>query len=131
MAILSERLTQLREEKGWSKTLVAQKLGLKNMATYANYEYGTREPDIDTLKRIASLYDVTIDYLLGQNQTPKWADQRDTLDLKKFIDEDAGMTYDGDNLTEEELEQLNVAFTQIFWKRRKAERKIARDGKEE
>lgn len=38
MSILSKRLTNLREEKGWTKTLVVHKLGLKNLGTYANWE---------------------------------------------------------------------------------------------
>ncbi len=46
------------------KTLVANKLGLKNMATYANWEYGTREPDNQSLIDLAAIYGVTVDYLL-------------------------------------------------------------------
>lgn len=47
---LSIKLTNLREERGWSKTYVSKKLGLSNMQTYANYEYGSREPDLEILK---------------------------------------------------------------------------------
>ena len=52
---ISERITALREQRGWSKTYVAKKLGL-NLSTYANYEYGNREPDISTLQKIADLF---------------------------------------------------------------------------
>lgn len=125
-----ERLKALRTERNLTQEELSKMVNVSSK-TVGAWERGTRQPSIEAITKLAEIFNVTTDYLLGQNQTPKWADQRDTLDLKKFIDEDAGMTYDGDNLTEEELEQLNVAFTQIFWKRRKAERKIARDAKEE
>lgn len=54
-----QRLINLRDNRNWSKTEVARKLGLSSMQRYANYEYGTNEPDSNMLKQIADLYDVT------------------------------------------------------------------------
>lgn len=120
MSEFSERITKLREEKGWSKTYVSKLLGLNNLATYANYEYGKREPDQYTINKIADLYGVTTDYLYGRNKTPKWANQKDTSDLEKFLkDNEGSMTYGGENLTEEEKQQVRVAMATIFWKRHK------------
>lgn len=62
---LGMKLTNLREKRDWSKTQVANKLGLSSMQKYANYEYGIRQPDFETLVKIADLYEVTTDYLLG------------------------------------------------------------------
>lgn len=66
MSIFSERLTNLREEKGWSKTYVAKLIGASSMQTYANWEYGRTEPDFDTVKKLADLFSVSTDYLLGR-----------------------------------------------------------------
>ncbi|WP_345807516.1 helix-turn-helix transcriptional regulator [Bacillus pumilus] len=33
-------------------------------ATYARYETGDNEPDIDTLRRLAELYKISIEYLI-------------------------------------------------------------------
>lgn len=68
MQKLAERLTILREEHEWTKTYVAKQLGLKNLGTYANWEYGTREPDNEMLTKIAQLYNVSTDYLLGLSE---------------------------------------------------------------
>ena len=68
MSAMSERITALREQRGWSKTYVAKKLEL-NLSTYDNYEYGNREPDIKTLADIAKLFDVTTDYLVEGAQS--------------------------------------------------------------
>ncbi|MEC1543101.1 helix-turn-helix domain-containing protein [Bacillus halotolerans] len=62
--ITGKILTELREKKGWSKSLVAKKLGIKTMSTYANWEYGLRKPDGEMLVKIAELYGVTTDYIL-------------------------------------------------------------------
>lgn len=58
-----DRLKLLREEKGWSKTEVAKKLGISYSA-YSNYEYGNREPNQEMTKRIANIYEVSVLYLL-------------------------------------------------------------------
>lgn len=68
MQPLAKRLQLLREEKEWTKTYVAKQLGLNNLGTYANWEYGTREPDSEMLSKIASLYDVSTDFLLGRTE---------------------------------------------------------------
>lgn len=62
-------LENLREKKGWTKSLVAKKLGIKTVSTYANWEYGLRTPDKEMLAKIADLYGVTTDYLItGENK---------------------------------------------------------------
>lgn len=69
MPEFGERLTNLRESRGWSKTYVAKAIGLSSMQTYANYEYGRREPDFNTVNKLASLFDVSADYLLGRKSS--------------------------------------------------------------
>lgn len=64
MSKFSEKLINLRESHDWSKTYVATHIGLNNMQTYANWEYGKSEPDQDMLKRLANLYEVSVDFLL-------------------------------------------------------------------
>lgn len=65
MPNLSNRLTLLREKQGWSKAETARRLGLKAPSTYGNWEYGIREPDLEMVTQIATLYDVSVDYYLA------------------------------------------------------------------
>lgn len=110
------RLINLRDSRNWSKTEVARKLGLSSMQRYANYEYGTNEPDLNMLKQIADLYDVTTDYLLGEDSASKWIARKDTTDLKDFLTAHVdSMRYGGEALTEEERQQVRVAMAVIFW----------------
>lgn len=80
-------LKKLRENRGWTKTQVAEKLG-KSLATYANYEYGIRDPDTNTLIKIADLYDISIDYLVGRTENPVQASQMDKEFYKAILDPD-------------------------------------------
>lgn len=68
MPKLSHRLTILREQKGWTKAETARRLGLNVTSTYGNWEYGIREPDIEMLRHISMLFDVSVDYLVGQKK---------------------------------------------------------------
>jgi transcriptional regulator with XRE-family HTH domain len=44
---------------------VAEKIGV-GQPTYTNYESGIREPNGDTIVKLANLFDTTTDYLLGR-----------------------------------------------------------------
>ncbi|EAD7009177.1 XRE family transcriptional regulator [Listeria monocytogenes] len=85
MPNLSNRLTLLREKQGWSKAETARRLGLKAPSTYGNWEYGIREPDLEMVTQIATLYDVSVDYLLGQQSIPIYApsELQDEKDIGK------------------------------------------------
>ena len=60
-----ERLIQLREEKGMTKTAVASYIGISS-AGYGYYESGQRTPPPDMLMKISELFNVSVDYLLGK-----------------------------------------------------------------
>ena len=64
------RLKELRNNKGLSQAAIAERFGITQQA-YANYERGTRQPDYDTLKKLADYFNVTTDYLLGRDILPK------------------------------------------------------------
>lgn len=68
--MLKERLIQLREEKSLTKKDVAGFLKI-DQSTYGKYELGKREPDYDTLLRIADFFDVSLDFLLGRSDLHK------------------------------------------------------------
>lgn len=60
----------LRKHIGLTQKEIADQLGISRQA-YANYETGNREPDLSTLKQLADIFSVSVDYLLGNEITPK------------------------------------------------------------
>ena len=67
MADLGERLARLRRMEGMTQEELAGKLGV-HRATLASWEIGRMKPRTDTLRRIASLFGISLSYLLDSEQ---------------------------------------------------------------
>ncbi|WP_119327527.1 helix-turn-helix transcriptional regulator [Companilactobacillus musae] len=120
--MFGQRLRALRISNSYTQASLSDKIGVSEK-TIGTWERGTREPPMATTVKLADIFDVTLDYLYGRNETPQWAKQKDTVDLKFFLDRNlVGAFYDGDELTEEQKAKLEIALTQIFWDQRKKER---------
>lgn len=66
---LSERLKQLRTERGLSQKDLAKKIEISDR-NYQRYEYGEREPVASVLVAIANFYNISLDYLVGRSNDP-------------------------------------------------------------
>ena len=64
--MLGEKIKLYRESKNMTQGEVAEILGVK-AATISKYEAGTLEPNIESLKKFAELYEVSIDELLKED----------------------------------------------------------------
>lgn len=113
---IGKRITNLREQNKVSQETLASYLNI-DRTSLSRLENGKRKISSDEIKLISKFFNVTSDYLLGISQTPAWATKKDTLELRNFIDENSegGMTFDGEDLTREEKEKVEIAMTQIFW----------------
>lgn len=69
MSIFSERLTTLRKQGEKTQNDVSKELKIA-LRAYQNYEYGTAEPRLSTLVKLADFYGVSLDYLAGRRDTP-------------------------------------------------------------
>jgi transcriptional regulator with XRE-family HTH domain len=64
MANISERLIELRTERGYTQQNVADYLKI-DRSNYSKYELGKLEVNLDMLIALAKLYNVSTDFLLG------------------------------------------------------------------
>ena len=81
-----ERLKYLREKKGLTQKDVATRLGLEP-AAISKYELDMREPNIEALKKLATIFNVSIDYLLGRTSDVFTSEaDKDVLDLSLIKD---------------------------------------------
>ncbi len=60
-----KRIRDLREDNDLYQRQVAKQLGI-DQSTYSNYESGRINVPLDMVIRLADLYKVNIDYLLGR-----------------------------------------------------------------
>lgn len=63
MQTFAERLISLREDKGWKKKELAEKLHVRD-SMISQYESGRCMPSYDVIITIARLFHVSVDYLL-------------------------------------------------------------------
>lgn len=66
MATYSERIKELRKNKHLSQLDLAEKLGV-NKVTVSQYERGVRRPNIDVVAALCDIFNVSTDYLLGED----------------------------------------------------------------
>ncbi|EOE6413491.1 helix-turn-helix domain-containing protein [Enterococcus hirae] len=109
------RIIDLREERDWTQAELGRKIGLEKSAMN-KIENGTRKVSTQELQKLAEVFNVTTDYLLGRNQAPDWADENDLIELDKLLDSNVNMAFNGENLTEEEKQRVKDVLTGMFWK---------------
>lgn len=97
-----ERLKKLREKIGLTQKFVAEKIGVKNN-TLSSYESAKRQPDFQTLKKLADLYEVSIDYIITGNESSNSPDEM----WKEFLDPKTQIFFkDLKDAPEEKIEEL-------------------------
>ncbi len=64
---LGEKLVGLRQSSGLSQDRLAEMLGVSRQAV-SKWERDEAKPDIDNIIKLSNIYNVTIDYLLKENQ---------------------------------------------------------------
>ncbi|SFJ82534.1 helix-turn-helix domain-containing protein [Thermoflavimicrobium dichotomicum] len=106
--MLGQRLKMLRGKR--TQDEIAHKLGISR-ARYSHYENGRSEPDAEMLQKLADLYNVTTDYLLGRTDdpTPKENKSGKTgINLKEILQnpDKEKPHIDGVPITEEQAEFL-------------------------
>lgn len=65
----STRLREVREQFGYSRKDFAKEFNIP-YSTLTNYENDTRRPPYDFLLNVAQHFGITVDYLLGNSDTP-------------------------------------------------------------
>lgn len=125
--LLGKRIRILRENRNLTQKQLAEKLHIPNQ-NISNYERGFRQPDYETLQKIADFFDVSTDYLLGRSDNSNPHDKKPTEEfdslaevnklVKEFGIESFGF-FDIEkwkNLTPEDVEELRRHFEWVVHK---------------
>lgn len=95
---IARRLRQLREERKWTMRELADRADL-HPSTIANFENGRRLPSIKTLNRMAGVFGVSVDFIVGE-ETGKA--ERDLA----ILAETGPLFFKGERLTEDERKKV-------------------------
>lgn len=113
------RIAILRREAGMNQLDLAETLGLSQQAI-SKYENGKAEPDSATLKKLSSLFNVSVDYIIGNSDKRDHSDltKKDEKDISRTLDtlmeqidnnENTPLNYNGDDVDPEDIELLKDA----------------------
>ncbi len=99
------RIKELREEKGWTQEQLGKMLGVQKSAV-SKYETGKIPLTADTIQKLAEIFNVTGDYIMGiskirTNESISDAEATEIL-KRKFIKH--GIIKEGEDITEDQLE---------------------------
>ncbi|SEO26174.1 DNA-binding transcriptional regulator, XRE-family HTH domain [Amphibacillus marinus] len=86
MKLFQERLKLLREQHGYKQDFIAKKLNITTSA-YGYYEQGRNEPALETIVKLANIFDVSIDYLLGHNSSKQVRNSQVSEGIALYQDE--------------------------------------------
>jgi len=64
---LADNLKRLRKKQGWSQTQLAKQIG-SHLSHVNRIETGKYNPSLDVVQKLASVFDVSIDYLVSDTQ---------------------------------------------------------------
>lgn len=78
--MLGNRIRLLRDESGLNQQEMGELLGLTQSA-YSKYETGENQMSADTLRKLAIMYDVSGDFLLGLTNEMKVYERCSTPDM--------------------------------------------------
>ena len=67
--MLGARLQEIRNKNNTLQKDIAEYLNI-TVSTYQRYEYGTRNPSLEILIKLAKYFNVSTDYLLGLSDDP-------------------------------------------------------------
>ncbi|HFK1400536.1 helix-turn-helix domain-containing protein [Bacillus cereus] len=102
-----------RERRKWSQKFVAEKIGITN-TVLSNYERDYRDPDTTTLGKLADLYEISTDELLGRSNKLSKKEERDIArDLKKTLEElensEDALMFDGEPIDDHTKEMIRIS----------------------
>lgn len=75
-----ETIKNLRIERGYSQTTLANLLNISR-STESDWETGRSEPSLQDLLNVSELFDISIDYLIGN--TDEWGNAKESRALQK------------------------------------------------
>lgn len=94
---IGARIKEKRQEKNISREVLSNKLNV-SVSTLAKYEQNQRMPKLETLKKLAEILDVSVEYLLEEqsfhNTLKKFEDMSETIQILNRQEKEQLLTND-------------------------------------
>ena len=130
--MLGQKLVELRAIRGLTQEQLSKMLNMSR-STYAQYEVDRRTPDTETIKVLATFFNVTIDYLLDYESDAVLRASEATLAIHESTDHYlTDLLKKVPDLTDEEKESLeeHMQFALKIIEKERQRRKAAAQNKD-
>lgn len=105
--VLRMRITKTREVKGMNQAQLAEKAGI-TPAAISQIEKGHRVPSLPVLHRIASVLEVSLDYLMGKTDKSEIEDLLQSNNIQTFYRGFASLSGDDQDVIKKHIEFLKA-----------------------
>lgn len=120
MTTINQRLISLRNSRGFTQSQVAEKLDVKR-ARYNAWEQGISQPNLEMVQRLAELFNVSSDYLIGRTDMKNAEiDRTNVLDPDFRVIQRAAMDMDPEQ-RKKAIEMWDLLFRDVIDKAKKQE----------
>lgn len=107
------RIKKKRKQMGLSQSELAEKMGVGRNTTISGWETGSKKLDNEKLTKLASLFNVSVDYLLGHKEAEAIEKEKSFIELMELSENESwekfSLVVDGEKLTKGQTKRL-IAF---------------------
>lgn len=122
--MIGNTIRELRKEKKMSQSELGKFIGV-SQTTVTAWETGRAEPSSTFVSKLADLFNVSTDYLLGRSEKEKNDIAVQAEKLMDGIESGENLNFYGEPATEEQKERLLIAIqTAMEMNKRKAKKKF-------
>lgn len=129
MDSFGRRLENLRESHGYTKKEVSLKIGF-TANVYGAYERGERRPTLETLIKLADMFDTNLDYLIrGKNVKPSESNSQFEVEIQHILEKYNITNFNlldveiWKTFSKEDIEEINNHFEWMVEKAKRRKRK--------
>jgi transcriptional regulator with XRE-family HTH domain len=115
---IAEKIHNLMAERGITKYKLAKGSNVPYTTLTKILDGTTKNPQIDSLKQIADYLGKPLNYFTDdetQQLAPDWATARDKRDIKKILEEDLPVMFDGKPVSDEDRQRIKDLLTGYLW----------------
>lgn len=109
--IIADRIKELRKRNNFTQKELAQKLQVKS-STVSGWELGRNEPNVDTIKKLAKIFNVPFDYVAGVSQSS------DIKPTEVDLDDPVVLSYGGKPVSREDMDIIKAILKRHHIKKR-------------
>lgn len=125
---LPDKIQELMEAQGLTAYRLSKETGIPYTTLTKILNGATKNPRVDVLQKIADYLNKPLDYFTmaeksSTQKAPDWATPKDLADIKRILEEDQPVLFDGVPITDENRQRAMDILTGLLWEAKELNKK--------